>query len=158
RDRPRLADVRALERHARPGHLRHRAVEARLSPVVLSTGAILPAVPTRPLVSVVTPTLNQARFLERTLASVRGQTYPNIEHIVVDGGSTDGALEILERERRAGTLRTTSGPDAGMYDAVNKGLGMATGEVLAYLNSDDAWLPWAVERVMQVFESKPSVD
>jgi glycosyltransferase involved in cell wall biosynthesis len=115
-------------------------------------------VPNRPLVTVVTPTLNQAQFLERTLASVRRQTYPNIEHIVVDGGSTDGTPEILERQAQTGALRWTSGPDGGMYDAINKGLGMAAGEVLAYLNSDDAWLPWAVERVMQVFESKSSVD
>jgi glycosyl transferase family 2 len=115
-------------------------------------------VPDRPLVSVVTPTLNQARYLERTLASVRGQTYPRIEHIVIDGGSTDGTLDILRREGEARSLRFTTGPDAGMYDAINKGIAMAGGEVLAYLNSDDAWFPWAVERVMEVFGSKPKVD
>ena len=114
--------------------------------------------PNRPLVSVVTPTLNQAQFLDRTLASVRRQTYPNVEHIVVDGGSTDGTLDILRREGEAGSLRWTSEPDGGMYDAINKGIGAATGEVLAYLNSDDAWLPWAVERVMRVFEANSNVD
>ena len=114
--------------------------------------------PNRPLVSVVTPTLNQAQFLERTLASVRRQTYPNLEHIVIDGGSTDGTLDILRREGEAGSLRWTSEPDGGMYDALNKGIDTASGEVLAYLNSDDAWLPWAVERVMRVFGSKHDVD
>lgn len=120
--------------------------------------AILRPVPNRPLVSVVTPTLNQARFLESTLRSVRAQTYPNLEHIVIDGGSTDGGIEILRREGEAGTIRWQSEPDRGMYDAVNKGLGLASGEILAYLNSDDAWLPWAVETAVRVFESRRDVD
>ncbi|HXG26488.1 MAG TPA: glycosyltransferase family 2 protein, partial [Candidatus Binatia bacterium] len=114
--------------------------------------------PNRPLVSVVTPTLNQAVFLESTLGSVLAQTYPNVEHIVVDGGSTDGTLELLNKARDAGTVRFISEPDGGMYEAINKGLAMAKGEVLAYLNSDDAYLPWAIETVMQVFESRPEVD
>lgn len=112
----------------------------------------------QPRVSVVTPTLNQAPFLERTLASVRGQTYPNIEHIVIDGGSTDGTLDMLRRESDDGSIRYLSEPDDGMYEAVNKGLHMATGEVLAYLNSDDAWLPWAIETAMRVFDRRPDVD
>jgi glycosyltransferase involved in cell wall biosynthesis len=121
-------------------------------------------VPDRPLVSVVTPTLNQAQFLEPTLRSVRKQSYPRIEHIVVDGGSIDGTLEILRSagsERGSsddGVLRWQTGPDRGMYDAVNKGLELAHGEILAYLNSDDAWLPWAVEAATRVFEANPRVD
>jgi glycosyltransferase involved in cell wall biosynthesis len=128
-------------------------------------------VPDRPLVSVVTPTLNQAQFLERTLRSVRAQTYPSIEHIVVDGGSTDETIDILKREANAdptdgwqivgrpnGTLQWQSGPDRGMYDAINKGLAQASGDILTYLNSDDAWLPWAVEAVVRVIEAKPDVD
>ena len=106
----------------------------------------------------VTPTLNQARFLEPTLRSVRAQTYPAIEHVVVDGGSTDGTLDILRREGQKGTIRWISEPDTGMYDAVNKGLAMAKGEVLAYVNSDDAYLPWAIDAVMRLFEARPAVD
>lgn len=114
--------------------------------------------PNRPLVSVVTPTLNQAPFIESTLASVRGQTYPKIEHIVVDGGSTDETLELLRAASENGAIRYASGPDRGMYDAVNKGLALATGEIMAYLNSDDVYLPWAVESVVRIFESRPGVD
>jgi glycosyltransferase involved in cell wall biosynthesis len=109
-------------------------------------------------VSIVTPTLNQARFLERTLESVRNQTYPAAEHIVIDGGSTDGTIEILRREGDRGTIRWTSGPDDGMYDAVNNGLAMTSGNVLAYLASDDAYLPWTIETVAAAFEARPDVD
>lgn len=105
--------------------------------------------PSRPLVSIVTPTLNQAPFLERTLASVRAQTYRPIEHIVVDGGSTDGTLDILRREGDRGAIRWLSEADTGMYDAINKGLALASGEILAYLNSDDLYLPWAVETAVR---------
>jgi hypothetical protein len=114
------------------------------------------SVPTR--VSVVTPTLNQAVFLESTLGSVLAQTYPNVEHIVVDGGSTDGTLDLLRRAGEARPLHYVSEPDAGMYDAINKGLALASGDVLAYLNSDDAYLPWAIETVMRVFDKRPEVD
>jgi glycosyltransferase involved in cell wall biosynthesis len=114
--------------------------------------------PARPVVSIVTPTLNQARYLQRTLDSVRAQTYPVGEHIVVDGGSTDGTLDILRREGERGTIRWTSGPDDGMYDAVNKGLAMARGDILAYLPSDDAYLPWAIETIVDRFASRPALD
>ena len=115
-------------------------------------------VPERPLVSIVTPTLNQRAFIEATLRSVRAQSYAAIEHLIVDGGSTDGSLEILRREGDRGTIRWISEPDDGMYDAVNKGLALAKGEVMGYLNSDDAYLPWAIDAVMRVFEARPSVD
>lgn len=109
-------------------------------------------------VSIVTPTLNQARYLQRTLDSVRAQTYPVGEHIIIDGGSTDGTLDILRREGDLGRIRWTSGPDEGMYDAVNKGLAMAGGDILAYLPSDDAYLPWAVETIVDRFASRPMLD
>jgi len=113
-----------------------------------------------PLVSVVTPTLNQAQFIGATLRSVRAQTYPRIEHIVVDGGSTDGTVATLERESEAaaGRLQWQSGRDRGMYDAINKGLALAKGDLLAFLASDDVWMPWAVEAVVREFEAKPDLD
>jgi GT2 family glycosyltransferase len=112
----------------------------------------------RPLVSIVTPTLNQAPFLERTLASVRAQRYPNLEHIVIDGGSTDGTLDILRREAELGRLQFVSQADSGMYDAINKGLARTTGSILTYLNSDDAWFPWAVETIVAAFANRPDAD
>lgn len=102
-----------------------------------------------PLVSIVTPTLQRATYLERTLRSVRAQTYPNIEHIIVDGVSTDETLELLERYAGTYNLRWISEPDRGMYDAVNKGLRMARGDILAYLNSDDLYFPWTVDVVVK---------
>ncbi len=97
----------------------------------------------QPLVSIVTPVLNRASVIGSCLGSVATQDYPNIEHIVVDGGSTDGTLEVLESFARPG-FRYVSGPDGGMYEAINRGLAMAKGEILCYLNSDDLYLPYTV--------------
>ena len=108
-----------------------------------------------PLVSIVTPSYNQARFIEETILSVQGQTYPSVEHIVVDGGSTDGTLEILTRHADAVTW--ISEPDRGQSDAINKGLGMARGEILAYLNSDDTYLPTALETAVATFAQHPAI-
>lgn len=94
-----------------------------------------------PLVSVVTPSLNQARYLRKALESVRAQTYARVEHIVVDGGSTDGSLEILGE---ADGLRWVSEPDRGQSHALNKGFAMARGDVLGWLNADDAYEPHAI--------------
>jgi len=109
-----------------------------------------------PLVSIVTPVRNGARFLAETLASVQGQDYPEVEHIVVDGGSTDGTLELL---RKAEGLRWTSEPDRGLYDAVAKGFRMARGEIVAYQNADDRYvLPDAVSAAVAVLRERPSAD
>src|ERR1043166_482808 len=92
------------------------------------------------LVSIVTPSLNHARFVERTMQSVLEQNYPNLEYIVQDGGSTDGTLEILEKYR----ARLKSGescPDTGQANAINLGFQHATGEIMAWLNSDDLLKP-----------------
>jgi glycosyltransferase involved in cell wall biosynthesis len=105
-----------------------------------------------PLVSIVTPVLNGASSIHLSLASVAAQTYPEIEHIVIDGGSTDGTVDIVQSFSE-GRLTLVSEPDAGMYDAVNKGLGMAQGEVVAYLNSDDVYLPWSVETAVSSLRS-----
>lgn len=112
----------------------------------------------RPLVSIVTPTMNRRDLLAWTLRSVRSQGYPDLEHIVVDGGSTDGTLELLAEFERTHPLRWISEPDSGMYEAINKGLRIANGEILAYLNSDDLYFPWTVEVVVDAFRRHPLAD
>lgn len=106
--------------------------------------------------TVVTPSFNQAAFIERTLASVAAQQGVEVEHRVYDGGSTDGTVAILER---AGpSLRWASERDAGQADAVNKGLREATGEAIGWLNSDDVYYPGALARVAAFLEAHPDVD
>ena len=95
----------------------------------------------RPLVSIVTPSFNGAEFLEETIRSVLAQDYPRIEYLVMDGGSTDGTLKILERYR--GRLQFVSEPDGGAADAINRGFRKAKGEILAWLGADDLYLPGA---------------
>jgi len=103
----------------------------------------------RPLVTIVTPTWNQGRFIEQTIRSVRAQTYPAIEHLVIDGGSTDDTLSILRASEGWPGFSWMSEPDSGMYDAAAKGFERARGDVLAYLNSDDLYLPWSVEAAVE---------
>ena len=107
-----------------------------------------------PLISIITPSFNQAAFLEETLLSVLGQDYPAIEYIVIDGGSTDGSVAILERyaDRLAYWV---SEPDAGQADAINKGFAKATGKYVAWLNSDDVYLPGAVATAVAALEENP---
>jgi glycosyltransferase involved in cell wall biosynthesis len=109
---------------------------------------------TQTLVSIVTPSLNQAEFIEQTIVSVKDQDYPDIEHIVIDGGSTDGTIAILERYPH---LRWISEPDDGQASAINKGFRMATGEIVAWLNSDDVYLPGAVGEAVRLFAGDPAL-
>ena len=108
------------------------------------------------LVSIVTPSLNQGRFLEETLRSVLEQEYPSVEHLAFDGGSTDGSVEILERYAPR-LAYWTSGPDAGQADAINRGWARAQGAIVAYLNSDDCYLPGAIRRAVDYLEEHPDV-
>ena len=103
-----------------------------------------------PLVSIVTPSLNQARYLREAIESVREQTYPRIEHVVVDGGSTDGTLDIL---REYGGVRWVSEPDRGQSHALNKGFSLAEGAIFGWLNADDAYPPNAVEEAVQALST-----
>ena len=102
-------------------------------------------------ISIITVVLNAATTVEDTLRSVASQTYPEIEHIVVDGGSTDGTLEIIQRHRdRIATL--ISEPDRGIYDAMNKGIAVATGDIIGTLNADDIYADEQVlEKIARVF-------
>lgn len=112
-----------------------------------------------PLVSIVTPSYNQGKFIEDTILSVKNQDYPNIEHIVMDGGSTENTLEILRKYENEYNLRWISEPDEGQSDAVNKGFRMAKGEIIGWLNSDDVYFDkQAISYVVAEFEKNPEVD
>jgi len=102
-----------------------------------------------PKISIVTPSFNQGNFIEETIQSVLNQAYPNLEYLVIDGGSTDGTLDILRKY--SDRLRWISEPDGGQASAINKGLQLATGEILAFLNSDDLYLPGALPRAARFF-------
>lgn len=111
-----------------------------------------------PLVTVVTPSLNRAAFLRRAIDTVASQTYPAIEHLVIDGGSTDGSLAVLEEAAARRGLRWVSEPDGGMYEAINKGMALATGEILAYLNTDDLYFPWSVATAVAALTAHPEAE
>lgn len=107
-------------------------------------------------ISVIIPTLNRAGTIENTLQSVVGQNWPNIQIIIQDGKSTDDTYKIVSRYPSA-EAGWQSEPDNGIYDAINKGINRASGDIIAILNSDDVWLPNTIERVAALFLRNPDV-
>ncbi|MFA5114069.1 MAG: glycosyltransferase [Candidatus Margulisiibacteriota bacterium] len=110
----------------------------------------------KPLVSIITATLNQGEFIQETIDSLKRQSYKNFEHIVIDGVSNDGTLDILKKNAGSYNMRWWSERDPGMYAAINKGLRLAQGDILCYLNSDDLYLPWTLETVAEAFARFPA--
>lgn len=110
-----------------------------------------------PRISLVTPSFNQGHFLEATLASVLSQNYPNLEYIVMDGGSKDNSVEIIKKH--SGRLACwRSEKDKGQYDAINKGFASTTGEIMAWINSDDMYFPWTLRVVSDIMAAFPEVE
>ena len=106
-----------------------------------------------PKISIITPSYNQGRFLEETIRSVVGQMYPNLEYIIMDGGSTDNSVEIIKKYEKHITY-WTSEPDKGQADAINKGHNIACGDILGWINSDDYYNTNVFERVSEAIGSK----
>ncbi len=110
-----------------------------------------------PKISIVTPSFNMAGYIEDTILSVIGQQYPNLEYIIIDGGSTDGTVEIIKKYEKWITY-WVSEPDKGMYEAIQKGFSRTTGEIMAYINSDDKYHPNAFFSVAAIFSSMEDVE
>ena len=108
-----------------------------------------------PRITVVTPSFNQAAFLEQTILSVLGQCYPNLENLVMDGGSNDGSRAIIERHAPQ-LAHWQSQPDGGQAAAINAGFARATGDILCWLNSDDYFLPGTLHRIARAFGTRAS--
>jgi len=106
-----------------------------------------------PTISLITPSLNQGNFIEETILSVLAQEYPDLEYLVMDGGSSDDTLKILEKYRAH--LKWVSESDNGQTQAINKGLRLARGSIVGYLNADDLLLPGALWKVAEIFNSDP---
>lgn len=111
--------------------------------------------PGSPLVSIVTPSFNKGQYIEETIISIRNQTYPHIQHIVTDGGSTDSTLDLLRKY--SDRLTWISEPDKGQSDAINKGWRMAKGDILGWISADDTYMPWAVQTAVDFLDQNPEV-
>ena len=108
---------------------------------------------THPRISIITPSFNQGDFIEQTILSVLSQDYPNIEYLIMDGGSSDTTLTILKKY--SGKITWISEADKGQTHAINKGLRLATGSIVGYLNTDDLLLPGTLKKVAEVFINDP---
>jgi glycosyltransferase involved in cell wall biosynthesis len=109
-----------------------------------------------PKISIITPSFNQGQFIEETIKSILDQNYPNLEFWVMDGGSNDSTVSILKKY--GDRIKWVSQPDKGQTDALNKGLHKITGDIIAYINSDDAYLPNTLHTVAEYFEKNPGCD
>lgn len=105
-----------------------------------------------PRITIITPSLNQGKFLEETILSVVGQGYPDLEYIIIDGGSSDNSIDIIQKYEQNITY-WVSEPDTGQSNAINKGLRMASGQIVNWLNSDDVLAPGALEVIAREFEA-----
>jgi glycosyltransferase involved in cell wall biosynthesis len=113
----------------------------------------------QPLVSIITPSYNQGKFIKSTLLSVKNQDYPNIEHVIADGGSSDNTLEVLRKYEKQYNLRWISEPDKGVGDALNKAFRMSKGKIVGWLNSDDVYFDkQVISYVVEQFKSHPDID
>jgi glycosyltransferase involved in cell wall biosynthesis len=107
------------------------------------------------MISIVTPSLNQAKFLEQNILSVLNQDYENFEHIIIDGGSTDGSIDILNKYSH---LKWISEKDTGQSNAINKGFKASKGEIIGWLNSDDVYMPGTFNKVQNIFLKNKEID
>jgi len=114
---------------------------------------------TYPLVTIITPCLNMESFIARTIESVLSQDYPNVEYILLDGGSTDRTAEVIREfvAKNPGRMRLIVEPDGGVAEALEKGLALANGEIFAYINADDTYFPGALRTAVHWLESQPQV-
>lgn len=117
-----------------------------------------PAYMNKPLVSIITPSLNQGRYIEETIQSVLNQTYDNVEYLIMDGGSTDSTHEIVRKYENDRRLKFYSQKDEGQYDAVNQGFTLASGDIFGWINADDVYADDTLARVLAVFQNCPDVE
>jgi glycosyltransferase involved in cell wall biosynthesis len=110
---------------------------------------------TFPLISIITPCLNRRQYIREAVESVLRQDYPHIEHIVIDGGSTDGTLDVLSNYPH---LRVISEPDKNLYDGINKGIRLAKGEIIGHLNSDDLYTDNVFREIVSLFQEYPEAE
>jgi glycosyltransferase involved in cell wall biosynthesis len=108
-------------------------------------------------ISIITPSYNQEHFLEATIRSVLDQNYPNFEYVIIDGGSTDGSVEIIKKYERY-LAYWVSEKDRGQSHAINKGLELVSGDIIAWINSDDVYMPDAFKKVVEAFRQKADAD
>jgi glycosyltransferase involved in cell wall biosynthesis len=109
-----------------------------------------------PKISIITPSYNQGQYIEQTILSVINQNYPNLEYIIIDGGSTDNSIEIIQKYEKY-LAYWISEKDEGMYEAIQKGFEKSTGEIMAWINSDDVYYPHALHTVVEIFTDFPDV-